>query len=316
MKIPTLLALTLLSTAMVIGISYYIFIQRQNINLARDENINKIEVVNITDNSASIIWHSALTNQGMVVYGPGNLNQTQSATEKPQTVHLVQLSGLTANTLYTFKIKVADKLYPDQEESFRTGPVIDVDNPLYPPLRGSVLDENFEPANKALVVLKIPGAEDIATVTGESGNFILPLVGIRKTDLSNFFILKEASAKLYLSNAKTSSEIQLIVPVGNPLPPLIISQNINLNSYLASSSAQELTIKETIVTPGSPLSRFDLNRDGKINAVDLAIIIDNFDKNPKDKNLLKKYQNIDFNNDGKINQQDINLLEGSLLNYQ
>lgn len=314
MKIPTLLALTILSAVIVLGVSNYIFRERENFQLEKNLDLKKIQVVNVQDTSVSVIWQSTRPTQSIIVYGTNNLDLVQSNDlDKEQTSHLVNLTNLTPNTSYKFKIKVGDNLYPQKEIEFKTGPVLEKDPVLFPPIRGSILNENFEPVQKALVVLKIAGAQDVATITTQAGNFVLPLVNIRSADLKAYTSLQNKEGKLHLIKNNKNSEIIITVPVTEPLPPLLINQNLDLRSYIASSSAQIVPFKEVIVEKGSPLSKFDLNRDGKINAIDFSIIIDSFGKNPKDRNLLQRYQNIDFNNDEKIDQRDIDAIKRALL---
>ncbi len=313
MKIPTLLALTILSAAIVIAISSYLIKEKENLALEQTLNLRKIVVANIQPTSASIIWESSKPMKSIVIYGVDSLDNEKSSTnDKEQTVHLVQLDKLNPQTSYKFKIKVNDKLFPQKALEFKTPKSLSEDPPLLPPLRGSVLNENFEPLDNILVVLKIPGTQDLATVTASAGNFIIPLVNSRKSDFNSFSNLNGLDAKLLLSDSKNNSQVIIRLPINDPLPPLIINQNIDLRSYLASNSAKTLTFKEVVVSKGSPLSKYDLNSDGKINAVDFSIIVDNFGKNPKDKNLLQKFQSMDFNNDGKINQGDTDAFKKAL----
>lgn len=310
-RIPTLLAILILVVAVILGgilLSY-----RENVrNTLRKINSPKnIQVANIGENSATIIWQTDALTQSEIIYGIKQLGQSAldergSKKNLVRLTHFVVLKNLAPSTSYTYKIKLAQFEYPDKPLTFTTARRL-IDQPstdksplvLNPPLRGSVIEKNLDPVDEAIVVLAIPGVSSVAAPTVTAGNFIVPLTKLISSDLKELYILKpKTEGRLEILKGSSKSIINLILPISDfSLPAIKLGQNYDLRETLASQSA----------SPIKPIqiSKFDLNSDGEINSIDLSILLDNIKKAPRSKNG-------DLNEDGVIDQKDVELIKKSL----
>lgn len=302
MKIPTLLALPLLLIA--ISLAVFIYYKDQGAALVGDNTPPPfgIEAVNITDKEAGVIWQSRNPAVGLVSYGDSNtLGQGQNddrdnPTPQPHITHFVTIKGLTPDTTYYFKVRNGARFYPDNALTFKTGKTITpADNQ---PIFGVILNSQSSPVDEAIIKLKVDGASTLATLTTTAGNFILPLVGLRTTNLSAPFpITDKIPATLEVSRGDTRSTVKISLPSSeSALPKIILGKDSDFSSIVASSAARKT----------NPL---DLNSDGKVNSLDLSILLSNIGRKPSDP-LYNK--NADLNHDGKVDQKDIDLLKQSL----
>ncbi len=313
-RIPTLLGLSLLITSLVLGIGIYLYQQK---TLAAQKNINTpkdIQVINLSDSQATVIWWTTSPTTGQIKYGNGdspdqiqkdNRDLTEIANHQ---IHFVTLRNLIPETKYTYQIASSGFYYPDKPLTFTTAKALDESSPNRP-LRGSVLNVNLNPIDEALVFLQINGASEMATFTSTAGNFIIPLKELRTTDLSSpFTIAPNTPATLTIKKGEKQSQVDLILPLSDKqlLPPLTLGQNINLRDLLT----QTVPVKNISSTTETSLE-YDLNKDSKINSLDLAIISQN--KNKKiDQKSSEELKKADLNKDGIIDQADADLLVSKL----
>ncbi|MBI2022621.1 hypothetical protein HYS97_02145 [Candidatus Daviesbacteria bacterium] len=90
------------------------------------------------------------------------------------------------------------------------------------------------------------------------------------------------------------------MPVDDQVLSLLsLGKNINLRSYQRFS-----LIRQEEPTVPANLS-FDLNKDGRVNSLDLSIVVQNLGKSPK---VLEA----DINKDGIVDQKDIDLIKQNL----
>lgn len=283
-KIPTVVGIALLLIAIFLGV----FIYKQNQIKAKQGIIQvtplDIQTVNITDNQATIIWQTKTPATGLVSFGTNqflgdsqNDDRDQNNLE-PRLTHFVTLKNLSANTTYFFKVRSGAYFYPDSPLSFKTPQPISVTQEsstsahLNSPIFGVLLDSNLTPIQDAIIELKVPNGSELATLTTTAGNFILPLVNLRKADLTDNFILDQRTqAVLIAKREDLTSNVKITLPTTDtPLPKIILGQDSDF-SFLntATGSAQR----------ANPL---DLNDDSKVNALDTAIVLDNVNRNPTD----------------------------------
>ncbi len=295
-RIPTLLGLGVLVVGMVAGI--FLTTQKQaalfKTRAAISAAPKNITVTNISDTSASIYWQTDEDAPGFIQVGSSSSldltfkDDRDSGPPQSHRLHFVTISGLTPNTTYYYKINSGSAIYPSGDPAtFKTADSQAVSN--LQPLVGTIIDSTMQPVTEALVVLSIPGAQNLATISKVSGNFILPLKEIRNTDLKQMGLPEgSTTATLTVFNSQSKSLINLQLPLSNSvLQPITLGQDLNL-----------------IPTPASPAAtqnKYDLNGDGVINSLDMSILLKNFGKNPKNKAA-------DLNADGVVNQKDVDLL--------
>lgn len=305
-KIPTLLGLSLLITALVLGIFIYIYSQ----NLQNQQRTlympKELTVTNVFAEQATITWWSDTPTTGQVAYGTGiSLNDIQNDNRdlqelKSHQVHFVTLRNLKPETTYKYQVIANSIRFPEKPLTFRTSSALETSTQNRP-LRGSVLNVNLNPIDEALLTLKIDGAADMSTFTSTAGNFIFPLKELRTTDLTApFAIDSQTPATLIIKKGGLESQVKLNLPLDESdlLPPLTIGQSIDLSDVLTQMAPPR---------QASSSASFDLNNDGKTNSLDLAIITQNNGKRVsdiEDTNAKKA----DLNNDGTIDKNDSDLL--------
>jgi len=246
-----------------------------------------ITFTNITEDSVVVSWQTQTPAVSFISFGQENseeqtnLDDRDTNTPKPHLTHYTTLKNLLPQTNYQFKItsgkKLTDilKFKTAQPPASQTG---------FTPVIGSVLDGDTT-LSDGIAYLSISGANTQSSLIKLKGNFLIPISQIRKEDLSDIFPLTEDMiAKLtIISDKGRATALFKLRPSSKPLPPLILGQDVDF-----TPSAEEL-------------SSYDLNSDGKINAADNAIVLQNFGKNPKNPRA-------DLNKDGKVDQKDLSLM--------
>lgn len=296
-KIPTLLGIGLI----VLGIGAGVFLVMKEqlfISKASPDIVAKnITNSNISDSEISIFWETSIPVASFISYGQAApdeqaaLDDRDSKIPQPHSVHFVTIKNLMPKTIYQFKI-VSGKL---QSEIKRFTTAAPINQPTtFRPIIGSLIYQD-KPLDEGVIYLSIAGATIQSSLIKASGNFLIPLSQIRNDDLSDVYALTEGTeAKLTVVSDKGRNELRIkLKSEDNTLPPL----KLGLNSDLIKI--------ESHPKPASPsasdLKKYDLNNDGKINATDNAIILQNIGRKPKD-------SRIDLNGDGIIDQKDLDLM--------
>lgn len=316
LKIPTILAIVILILLLICGIALF---SLKNIELNQQKqnySPTNYQVVNITTDSFSILWQTPQPCFAKLLYGQTqNLDQTQIDDRdvfelKPRLTHFVTIKSLQPDTLYYVKLKCSQLITPDKPLEVITAPLIPGrDDPnLNPPLRGTILDQSLQPIDEALILLQIPGAQPLATFSTSAGNFLLPLTNVRNDQLDQKFILNDQPSTLTIVKGDQKTTADLKIPLGNKdLPPFTLGQDINLVNYFASPSPtiQSNNAFSKAQDISNLTGKFDLNQDGKINSLDLSIILQNIGKKPFEKRA-------DINQDLTVDQKDVELLKQAL----
>lgn len=299
MRIPTFLAIFLIVIAL--GLGFILYNQNKKFEELQFNNLQPKEITlsNISDNSITISWQTNDLSVGEVLWGEEqSLGQTQkddrdSKKATSRLTHFVTIKGLKPETLYFFKVKNNRFTYPEKPNKFKTASSSPSSNNLNKPIIGKVLDPTLAPVDEALIQLKIPSLSLISSFVTTGGNFILPLSNLRDNNQKEpFEIDNKTIADLEIQKGSLISIVKLPIPLGDyVLPPLVMGEDLDL-SQVATASAK---VKQS----------FDLNQDGKVNSLDLSLVLNSFGTNPQ-------VEAADFNKDGVVDQQDIELIKESL----
>lgn len=303
MRIPTILGLGLLFAAVVLGTAIFVYHQRISKEIMEKYSPFDIEIVNLTDSQATIVWQTETPVVSEIILGNQILSQKgfdDRGSSGLRLTHSVTMKNLTPQTRYQFKIKADKFTYPKTPQSFTTGDKLDkqAQTPIKPVV-GTVVNSSLDPIDEALVFFQSEKFATISTYTSTAGSFILPLGNLRTKDLKNSYNptgQEEATIKIIRGHAQ--SNIELVVPAVNPhLPPVTIGENRDFKKLVATPSA----------TPQSTaaFNRFDLNKDGVVNTLDVSIVLDNFGNNPR-------ITATDFNKDGTVDKEDIDSIKQAL----
>ncbi len=303
-KIPTILGLSIIFLGIASGV---FLLLREQIFLSKaapNQIPQNITFSNITDSSVVVSWETnfAVSSFVSLIQTP-SLEQTvlddrdsnpSAGGPKPHLIHYVTLKNLLPKTKYQLKIISGKNI--SEILQFETSEPLN-NQTEFTPIIGSVINGNTA-LNEGIIYLSLSGAIVQSALIKNGGNFLIPVSQIAKADLSSTFSLADdIPAKLTVRSAGKETNMQFKLKANlPPLSPIILGQNI------------DLTTPQKIPQPTTNnLDKYDLNNDGKINAADNAIILQNFGNNPKNKKA-------DLNEDGKVNQKDVDLISQELKN--
>lgn len=307
-KIPTLLGIAIILIGLISGLYLVLREQIYLSQAAPNLTAQNITFTNISDDSVTISWQTNTATPSFVTFGQSSpeeqttLDDRDTGNPKPHILHYVTLKNLLPKTNYQFKI-ISGKLSSDILKFETTSPITNQTG--FTPVIGSVMDGN-SPLADGIVYLSIQDAVTQSALVKSGGNFLIPLSEIRKSDLSDLFLLSEdMTAKLTIHSNKGSSAVLFKLKTNSePFPPIKLGQDI------------DLTVPQETPAPSpsiNDLDKYDLNHDGKINAADYAILSSCFGKRP----TIILPGNIscaksDINGDGKIDQKDLDLISQKL----
>lgn len=313
MKIPTLIGIALI-IALIGSLGFWFFSREKTKNEPGFE-ISDLQVANIADNTATVIWQTSLPSIGQVLYGQSdNLNlkspdNRDSKQPGARITHFVTLKNLKPDTDYFYKIMNNSSNYPEKTLKFKTADINNVDELNFSflrPLKGTILNTDLNPIEESLIFLEINGAQNLATFSSTAGNFILPLKLVLSKDLNQIFnVPQNTSATLTVKKGRLESRVKLAISDSTVrLPPITIGANLDLSNYTQPPIA-------TISIGQSRKGTFDFNTDGTINSLDLAILRGKVGS----RSLLRPEDQVkfDINSDGIVDQEDINLFSKSLV---
>ena len=275
-KIPTVLGLGIITLGIATGV--ILNLNEQNIisKAYPSVRVQNLTLTNVSDDSVTISWQTTSPVAAFINFGITSLNE-YTILEKPHTLHYVTIKNLLPKTTYQYKI-VTGKTSTD---TFKFSTAIPLNTQIgLQPVIGSVLDGD-KPLNEGLVYLSIYGATTQSSLIKTSGNFLIPTSQIRKSDLSEFPLTEDIVTKL--SIISTQGEASALFRLGSfdkGLPPIRLGENLDLTS-------EDLPV-------------YDLNGDGKINAADNAIILQNFGNSQNSQ--------ADLNGDEIVDQKDLDLM--------
>lgn len=284
-KIPTILGLGIIFLGIASGVYLVLKDQISLSQAAPDITAQDVTFSNITDTSAVVSWQTGSVVSSFVTFGQNNPSEQtvlddRDANPKPHSIHYVTLKNLLPKTKYQLKITSGRNTSPILQ--FETSSPVS-NQTGFGPIIGSVLQDENTPLDEGIAYLSITDAATQSALIKAGGNFLIPL--------SPYNLTEGTDAKITIVSDKGNASMLLTIKANSaPLPPIKLGQNI------------DLTLPEETPQPAlGDLDKYDLNADGKINAADNAIILQNFGKKPKDKK-------VDLNGDGAVNQKDLDLM--------
>ena len=319
MRIPTVLALLIIILGLGVGIGYFYINQKAPLPTSQTVVPQGIQVVNITDTGATVIWETMEPAAGYVSFGDstslGSLqNDIRDAQNPaPHIDHFVTLANLTPATLYYFKVRSGPYFYPLNTLTFKTAQTLSATSLSdlernNKAIAGVVLQNNLSPVDEALIILHIAGVSPIAALSSKAGNFILPTVYLYKDNFTESYVLdQKITAQLTAKHLDQISQVTIALPIAATLPKIILGQNSDFTNLAPASESAKLTSEASSSASCKP--NFDLNNDKKVNSVDLTILLDHIGEKSSDKNFLKQ---ADFDCDGVIDQKDVDLIKKSM----
>lgn len=306
MKIPTLLGLSLLSIAVILGISIYYLKEASVKQTKAVYEPRNVTVVNITSSSASITWQTKnpISSQLVLSQNPTTqeLKLDDDRGNQVRLTHFVTVKNLETTKKYYFWIKNGGLTYREPSYEFKTSDKKSGEF-FSTPVRGTILNQSLNPVDEALVFLNISEKNILGSFSTNFGNFIIPV---------NFLSKEQQQTKLNATLIATRGDQQTVAKIVLPLkedillPSIILGEKIDLTEKVSTQSG----FPKTKEVPKH--NKFDLNSDGVLNTLDVSIVLDNFGKKPKNKQSLTVFKQADLNSDGKVDTRDFELIKKEL----
>lgn len=247
MKIPTIFGLSLIFVAIALGLMFHFYRQNQTKVIKLDVDPQNIRITNLTANSFTISWFTVNPTIGSLVFGPtqslGN-SQNDDRDQNPlaRKTHTVTLFGLQPQTEYFFKIRSDTFFFPQKPLSITTPASINIP-PINRPLTGTLSLATTQNPIDILVFLQTPNGHDLSTYVDQNLNYVLPLSLLRSKDLASALNLQNPIfANILATDSIKNSYILLTIPQSNPLPTLILGQNLELSTPHSTNSPSLLPL--------------------------------------------------------------------------
>lgn len=260
-KIPTILGLSIIILGIIAGVfltlTEQIFTSKASLSI----NAENITLTNVTDDSVTISWQTLSPTTSFITFGQTNPNEQtilddrdSKTSPKIHAIHYITIKNLLPKTSYQYKI-LSGKITSEVKNFTTAAPLTTQTG--FRPIIGSVLDGD-QPLDEGIIYLSIADAAIESSLIKNSGNFLIPISQIRKLDLSDSFPLTaDTIAKLTIVSAKgQTTALFKLKDSEKGLPPIKLGEDLDLTGV-------------------EDVDKYDLNNDGKINATDNAILLQN-----------------------------------------
>jgi hypothetical protein len=209
-------------------------------------------VANLGGHEASIYWQSDKAEVGWIAYGttPDTVNtivlddRDVETQKNPNHLHFVSIKGLKENTQYYYKIISGNDLIaaPDGGPfGFRTTSSF-AGNSSLKPAYGKIITPNGEAVQNAIVIVQIPQAFPLITLTKLTGEWLIPLQYAVNQQTNKFVNLSEKDVVkvTFMNDEKLTSVVDAKLLNTNPMPQtLVLGKNYTFlqdNNVLPAST--------------------------------------------------------------------------------
>jgi len=254
LRLPTILGLLLVLGAIAGGV--ILIKQGPTLFLKASPSLtpNQLRVTNINDNSFTVSWLTDESTTGFIKYGADNSLTFTAADDRDQlsgktdefAVHHVTVKNLTPSTVYSFKVGSGGKIFDNSGQPYQvtTASANKNSTPPNDVAYGTVVDQNGNPVEGAIVYLSLANANPASTLTKSSGSWVIPLNLIRSADLSSWASYdKAASIEEIFVQAGTLGTATVVATTKNdsPMPKIILGQNFDFRQVAEEKIQPSLT---------------------------------------------------------------------------
>ncbi len=224
---------------------------------------NQIKITNITDTSFTVSWLTEDKTSGFVKYGTEQNLSFTAADDRDQlsgktdnfNTHHITLKNLKANTAYLFKIGSGNKIFDSNDQPYQ---VTTAKTAKSPPANdvayGTIVDQNSQPVEGAIVYLSLANASPTSTLSKASGSWVIPLNLIRSADLSDWANYdKEASIEEIFIQAGSLGTATVVATTKNdsPMPKITLGQSFDFRKIAEVIPEEEKIKMENQATESS-----------------------------------------------------------------
>ena len=262
-RIPTILGLLVL----LVGIGVGVVLVRQGptwfIRAGPETTPKQVKITNITENTITVSWITDGETSGYVKYGTGEDLSSTAGDDRDElagtgkigsySTHHVTLKNLKPVIAYSFKIGSGSKLFDNNGQAYQatTAPVIQSALPPNDIVYGTVVDQNNNPVEGAIVLLSLANTAPLSTLTKASGSWVIPLNLARSSDLTAYATYDPlASIEEIFIQAGLAGTATAMTTTKNdsPVPTITLGRSFDFRAQ-APASLPEEPEGETPVTP-------------------------------------------------------------------
>jgi hypothetical protein len=289
-RLPTIVGLLLVLAAIAGGVLLIKKGPNLFLRAAPELTPSQIKITNINDTSFTISWITDEETTGFIKYGldknpnftaNDDRDQLSGETESFLTHHATA-KNLKPNTTYYFKIGSGGKIFDNNGQVYqiKTAPIISSSPPANDVAYGTIVDQNNNPVEGAIVYLSLANANPASTLSKSSGSWVIPLNLIRSADLSSYANYdKDASIEEIFIQASTLGTATVVATTKNdsPMPKITLGQNFDFRKI----AEEETTTpeKEQESEEASATSQFKLEEATPSATVSADLEITNPEEN-------------------------------------
>ncbi len=282
LRLPTILGLLLVLGAIVGGVM--LIKQGPTLFIKASPSLmpNQLKVTNITDTSLAISWVTEQATSGFIKYGTDN-NLTFTATDDRDQLsgktgefftHHVTLKNLKPTTNYLFKIGSGNKLFDNNGQPYQitTAPTPKGSPPPNDVAYGTVVDQNGNPVEGAIVYLSLANTNPSSALTKSSGSWVIPLNLVLSADLNSWASYdKQASIEEIFVQAGPLGTATAVATTKNdsPMPKIILGQNFDFRQ-IAEEKPQSTPTPQKTEQEATSASKFNVEQTATPSATSAA----------------------------------------------
>jgi hypothetical protein len=264
-KIPTIIGVFLLIGGLAAGV---LLIQNKQIfklGASADVTPQDVRITNVTDTSFSVSWTTDKPAGGFISYSSDNaFNKTAQDQVTPQSeTHYVNVTGLTAQTAYNFKINSGGQDYDNNGNPWQVQTGAQLSQPSQSNIiSGQVLTASGNPATNALVYINVASASPLSTITSQTGTWLLSLSSARTQDLSSYASINDTNSVIEISVQAGTLGIasaKIYPQSAKPVPQMVLGKQDDFRNLPPSSEGDSPKASVGLPTSSTPSSSFNVN---------------------------------------------------------
>jgi hypothetical protein len=237
---PTIFGLLIALGGLVSGLWLLNSQVRLSTQAAAGEQPKNVRVTNITEATFSVSWVTDKAVAGFVMYGEGEAEpdlvvsderDQQKGAVGEYFTHMVTIRGLKPDTAYKFRIGSGRSLFDQQGRPYatNTGPAL-ATTPPADVTYGNVVTGAGEPAEGAIVYLKLEGGVMQSALVKASGSWVIPLSTTRAESLSDYLKYDAQKARLEIlveGGPMGVAEGVVVTANDSPIPQIVLGQRFD-----------------------------------------------------------------------------------------
>jgi hypothetical protein len=242
-KIPTIIALFLLIVIVGVVSTAVNTITTSSAQASASITPTGIRVTNITDKGFTVTWITPDPATGSITVSDGKHSQTYSDDRDKSgkmgkyITHSVSVREATPNTTHQVKLLSNGKTILKDGKPFVVVTASETD-PVqsgYEPAYGTVVTGENTPASGMLVYVTLEGSQELSSLAGPTGSWIIPLNMIRIQDLTKRLkSTNRIDEQIRITNGKDEATATTDTLNDSPVPNIVIGKSYDFRKQQAT----------------------------------------------------------------------------------